>query len=70
LQIEVSECLLAFGAEYFVFQFSIRNLVDYDTQNYNFACYFVLYGCKTWLLTIREQRGLRLLENRLVRRIF
>jgi hypothetical protein len=30
----------------------------------------VLYGCETWSLTLREERRLRLLENRVVRRIF
>jgi len=30
----------------------------------------VLYGCETWSLTLREERKLRLLENRVLRRIF
>jgi len=30
----------------------------------------VLYGCETWLLTLREERRLRLFENRVLRRIF
>jgi len=30
----------------------------------------VLYGCKTWLLTLREERRLRLFDNRVLRRIF
>ena len=30
----------------------------------------VLYGCETWSLTLREERGLRVLENRVLRRIF
>jgi hypothetical protein len=30
----------------------------------------VLYGCKTWSLTWREERRLRVLENRVLRRIF
>jgi hypothetical protein len=29
-----------------------------------------VYGCKTWSLAIREERRLRLFENRLLRRIF
>jgi hypothetical protein len=29
----------------------------------------VLYGCKTWSLTLREQHRLRVFENRLLRRI-
>ena len=30
----------------------------------------VLYGCETWSLTMREERRLRVLENRMLRRIF
>jgi hypothetical protein len=30
----------------------------------------VLYGCETWSLTLREQHRLRVLENRVLRRIF
>jgi len=30
----------------------------------------VLYGCETWLLTLREERRLRVFENRGLRRIF
>jgi hypothetical protein len=29
----------------------------------------VLYGCKTWSLTLREEPGLNVFENRLLRRI-
>jgi hypothetical protein len=31
---------------------------------------FVLYGCETWSLTLREERKLRVFENRLLRGIF
>ena len=31
---------------------------------------FVLYGCETWSLTLREESGLRVFENRVLRRIF
>ena len=31
---------------------------------------FVLYGCLTWSLTLREKRRLRMLENRVLRIIF
>jgi hypothetical protein len=31
---------------------------------------FVLYGCETWLLTLREERRLRVFENRVLRIIF
>ena len=30
----------------------------------------VLYGCETWSLTLREERKLRMFENRVLRRIF
>ena len=31
---------------------------------------FVLYGCETWSLTLREEHRLRMSENRVLRRIF
>ena len=30
----------------------------------------VLYGCETWTLTLRDERRLRVLENRVLRRVF
>ena len=30
----------------------------------------VLYGCETWLLTLREERRPRVFENRVLRRVF
>ena len=30
----------------------------------------VFYGCETWSLTLREERRLRVFENRVLRRIF
>jgi hypothetical protein len=30
----------------------------------------VLYGCEPWLLTLREERRLRVFENRVLRRVF
>jgi hypothetical protein len=30
----------------------------------------VLYSCETWSLTLREEHGLRVFENRVMRRIF
>ena len=30
----------------------------------------VLYGCEAWLLTLREERKLRVFENMVLRRIF
>jgi hypothetical protein len=31
---------------------------------------FVLYGCETWSLTLREEHRLRVFENKVLRRIF
>ena len=39
-----------------------------DIQNYNLSV--VLCGCETWSLTFKEQRGQRVLENGVLRRIF
>ena len=30
----------------------------------------VLYGCENWSLTLREERRLRMFENRVLRRVF
>jgi len=30
----------------------------------------ILYGCGTWSLTLKEERGLRVFENKMLRRIF
>ena len=30
----------------------------------------VLYGCETWSLTLREERRLSVLDNRVLRRVF
>ena len=30
----------------------------------------VLYGCGTWSLTLRDERRLRVFENRVLRRVF
>ena len=30
----------------------------------------VLYGCETWSLTMREERRLRVFQNRVLRRVF
>jgi hypothetical protein len=32
--------------------------------------FVVLYGCETWSLTLREERRLRVFENRVIRRLF
>jgi len=30
----------------------------------------VLYGCETWSLTLREERRLKVFENRVLKRVF
>jgi hypothetical protein len=30
----------------------------------------VLYGCETWSLSLREERSLKVFENRVLRRVF
>jgi hypothetical protein len=67
-QIEVSECLLSFGAESFVFQCTIKSL---NIKIYRTIIMSVVqYGCETLSLTLREERGLRVFENRVLRGIF
>jgi hypothetical protein len=60
--------LLSFGAESLVFQFAIQQLEEQNVQNYNFAV--VWYGCVIWSLKLREERRLRVFENRVLGRIF
>ena len=49
-------------------------VVEQHGFNLRFLLYFilpvVLYGCDTWSLNLREERRLRVLENRMLRRIF
>jgi hypothetical protein len=35
-----------------------------------FTCNLWWYGCETWSVTLREEHRLRVLENRVLRRIF
>jgi hypothetical protein len=45
-----------------------KNVKITDIQNYNSVCF--LYNCEIWSLTLREERRLRVFENRVLRRIF
>jgi hypothetical protein len=56
---------------------SVQNLLScLDVQKHKNKIYenillpVVLYGCETWSLTLREERRLRVFENRMLRRIF
>jgi hypothetical protein len=54
-----------FGSESNLFQFLSKNIRMYRT-----IIWPVLYGCGTWSVTLREERRLRVFENRVLRRIF
>jgi hypothetical protein len=42
-----------------------------STNIYNFICViFLIYGCETWSLTVREEHKMRVFESRVLRRIF
>jgi hypothetical protein len=60
--------LLSFDAESFVFQFVIQKFKI--EVNRNIILPVVVYGCETWPLTLREERKLRVFENRVLRRTF
>jgi hypothetical protein len=50
-----------------------RSYVHEDLKSrfiYQNALPFVVYGCEAWSLTVREERRLRVLEKRVLRRIF
>ena len=53
---------------------SVQNLLS--SRNLKIKVYrtiiwsVVLYGCETWSLTLREEGKLRVLENKVLRRIF
>jgi hypothetical protein len=68
VQIEVRECLLLLGAEWFVFSSLSKNLKIKIYRNIILPV--VLYGCETWSLKLREERRLKLFENRVLRIIF
>ena len=58
--------MLSVGAESFVFQFAVQNVKIYRT----IILPVVLYGCETRSLRLREGRRLRVLEDRVLRKIF
>jgi len=62
------ECLLSFGEEYFLFSLLSKNL---NIKIYRTIILpVVLYGSETWSPTLREERRLRVFENRVLRRTF
>jgi hypothetical protein len=59
--------LLPFSPESFVFPYHIKKL---KIKVYKTVILpVVLYGCRTWSLTLREEHRLRVFEDRLLRRI-
>jgi hypothetical protein len=59
--------LISFDAESFVFQPAIQNLsINIYTT---IILPIVLYGCEAWSLILREERRLRMFQNRVWRRI-
>jgi len=55
----------------------VQNLLSYRllSKNLKIKIYRtvilpILYGCETWSLSLREERKLRVFENKVLRRIF
>ena len=59
--------MLSFGAEPLSSSLLSKNI---KIKIYRTIILPVLYGCETWLLILREERRLRVFENRVLRRIF
>ena len=73
IQEEIKSRLRSGNAGYY----SVQNLLSSSllSKNLNIKIHrtvilLVLYGCETWLLTLREEPRLRVFENKLLRRIF
>ena len=67
-RLKSGNALLSFGAESIVFHFAIHIL---KIKVYIIIILtVVLYGCETWSLKLREERRLRVFENRVLKRIF
>ena len=60
-----------------IFFFSVSNTVNYSSllskklkiKIYRTIILPVLYGCETWSLALREERRLRMFENKVLRRV-
>ena len=58
--------------------YSVQNLLSSSllSKNLNMKLYrtiilpVFLYGCETWSFTLRDERRLRVFENRVLRRVF
>jgi hypothetical protein len=60
--------LLLFSQKYSIFPSHIKNLKIKAHKTVILSV--VLYGCETWSLTLGEEHGLRVFENRVLRKIF
>ena len=60
--------LLFFGTEFLSSSLLTKNLKFKIYRTISLPV--VLYGCEKWSLTLREERRLRMFENRVLRRIF
>jgi hypothetical protein len=49
---------------------SLTSLISKNLKIYRTITLPVLYGCETWSLTLREERRLKMFENKVLRRIF
>ena len=61
--------MLSFGEEHF-FSSSLLHKNITIKKYTTIILTVVLYGCETWPLTLREERRLRVFENRVLRKIF
>ena len=59
--------MLSFGAGSFVFQRAIKTM---KIEIYRTIILPVVYWCKTWSLTLREELSLMVFDNKVLRRIF
>jgi hypothetical protein len=62
--------LLSFGAIIFSSNLLSKNLNIYIYIYIYIYVPDLLYGCESWSLTLREERRLRVFDNRVLRRIF
>ena len=67
VQTAVRQCLLSFGAEILSYSLTSRNI---KLRHRTITLPLVFYGFETWPLILREERRLRIFENRVLRRIF
>jgi hypothetical protein len=69
-EIPVPRILLPCGSRSFVFASGIFCKTVKITIYKTIILSFVLYGCETWSVTLREEHRLRVFENRVLRGIF